>query len=381
MPRTVPPENPGKRGIWIRHEVLQHPELTWLSKTVYGLLDSSPSFRRKGVLVTDEQMAGALNVGLRTIKTSVHQLRQYGLIETSRDREKRRVLRGASIGPKTALCKTAGIKKETFKGGEGGILSDAPSSACKAPKEHEFFAKKRSRRAPDQLVEFWNRIIGPHPRHRSPDTGVYKNSSTILRRIKSGRFLDHYGPDRDWCEHHKITDRLMTTQLSRQEVQRGLVLLSKLYLPEFWPNNKSTLPRELHSLLYNPRTGRSMFYFVMARGLFKAGASGDRREDLTPEGQLILSTLKEINSNGIGPTPNLKAQQAVKRISDWRKAHPSTESEFTLKRLVEHFCDWLLDQHKSGIRRTVTLASFGPGSASWDWFVDAEERKLGFTLR
>jgi len=101
------------------------------------------------------------------------------------------------------------------------------------------------------LVEYWNNL--PNTRkHKNPSTKTYKKAVRFFGMMKAGKF--------DTLSVKNIDKRSLAEKLTDNDIRETLNDMVKYYHDDYWPADKSKVPKDLHSMLYNPQTGTSWFY-------------------------------------------------------------------------------------------------------------------------
>jgi len=111
-------------------------------------------------------------------------------------------------------------------------------------------------------LEKWNSFQSTQS-HNSPNTKTYKKARQYFFQLVRGTFWQNKVLDEDWWKRCKIPQSWKTKRWPRSKLLEGLESLEKLFLEGYWPPDKSKLPRDLPSLLYNSNTGKSFFFQVL----------------------------------------------------------------------------------------------------------------------
>lgn len=121
----------------------------------------------------------------------------------------------------------------------------------------------------NQLIRYWNDLPGVQRKIRIVSSGhqntkVYAITAKKLVSLMQGNFGRKYHITPKQIQR----DRLKTAVLKKhteniiKQTMNDLVLL---YDPEHLPKDKSMVPKDLHRLIYNERTGFSWFFSVSKR--------------------------------------------------------------------------------------------------------------------
>lgn len=166
--------------------------------------------------------------------------------------------------PKSTIGAPAMIKEKTNARIQAGLLPRREINVARQrreidrPKLITGFDRQPPR---NKFVEHWNALPGPHRHHPNPVSQVYKTAARTVNQLsKSGfRFFD---VDREWMNNCGIPFELIGRQWTTEEIQDGLKRLASLFTPDFNPNG-TEFPRDLGTLIYNPRSRKSQFLRVM----------------------------------------------------------------------------------------------------------------------
>lgn len=111
----------------------------------------------------------------------------------------------------------------------------------------------KEKRKPHPIVEFWN-DLDAGARHTDPDKKTYQKAVTHIARLRKGIFgqFIKLSPDATYID---IADREFTDE----EIKKTISNMALMFKDGYWPEDKKRLPRDLATLLYNPRTQKSMF--------------------------------------------------------------------------------------------------------------------------
>lgn len=114
----------------------------------------------------------------------------------------------------------------------------------------------------DSFVEGWNSLKNKYPfiqLHKKPSTKIYQNAVKLIRHLKFGTFGDMCHVDHDFREKNHISQKLLSKKWSETEIKQTIEKLPLFFMKGYWPYNKDTLPKDLSSLIFNPRTNSSFF--------------------------------------------------------------------------------------------------------------------------
>jgi len=69
----------------------------------------------------------------------------------------------------------------------------------------------------------------------------------------------NYSFDEEFLESNKITDKLLKKKWTCKEIKKILMKINNMYKDEYWPYDKSKLPRDLDTIIYNSTSQKSLF--------------------------------------------------------------------------------------------------------------------------
>jgi hypothetical protein len=135
--------------------------------------------------------------------------------------------------------------------------------------------KKKHIPRKNAIVEFWNTL--PYVRnHYDPSSKVYRKASQRIRLLRSGKIGKKFALDPKWADRMGIPKKAWNgTIWSDKKIKLNLERLSKIFHPEYLPRDKSRMPRDLPTLIYNERSGKSLFIKYYYQDPTKADAYED----------------------------------------------------------------------------------------------------------
>lgn len=116
--------------------------------------------------------------------------------------------------------------------------------------------KNKKKKCP--YVELWNTLPNG-TKHKDVKTNTYKKLRTIFRSLRRGTF---FKSNMFYSDSNQMDD-FSSLKFSDKQIIRGIKRLNKLFETDYWPEDKKYLPKNLMTLLFNPRTHHSYFLSVM----------------------------------------------------------------------------------------------------------------------
>ena len=159
------------------------------------------------------------------------------------------------------------IKEETKKEINKEYKEDIKKEINKEYKEDikkeikEEIKKEIKKEKKNDLIEYWNSLNNT-PKHKLPNTKVYKDIVTYFKYFKNGTVLKKIRLNKEYLKKNNIPITKLMKKWSDKEIKENLLKLSKIFTKGYWPVNKNKIPKNLSNLIYNTRTNRSMFLLV-----------------------------------------------------------------------------------------------------------------------
>lgn len=257
-----------EKGVYFPAEVLNNRELTWASRYLFSLIKNFHSADRKCFAsnswfsqyldCTEQHISN--NIGeLERLSYIKRQVVSFRYIDKSTGRHKYKTKRIIEIDNSYKYiykpCITKVIVNNYSSNNHSSILSkdkivEPPSVVYK-----RFFRKKPETTAiKNRLITYWNNLDWTRS-HKDQKSKVYKQCSKLLNQLKQGKFSKGKELCPKWLVKHR---HLVDKQWSEKELKQAIDSVS-LYLKEgYWPENKDRMPKDLASLIYNPRSKKSL---------------------------------------------------------------------------------------------------------------------------
>jgi hypothetical protein len=113
----------------------------------------------------------------------------------------------------------------------------------------------------NHLFSYWNNISTM--RTHKEGTKRHKKINELFRQLKMGTFYRQNALDKEYLKIHKIPTDYKNKKWTDEEIKITIDHLANSLLDGYTPEvDKSSWPRDLDTLIFNPRTGKSMFLKV-----------------------------------------------------------------------------------------------------------------------
>jgi hypothetical protein len=118
-------------------------------------------------------------------------------------------------------------------------------------------AKKQKVTPPqtDRLVDYWNR---KKIRVHQVTSKTYQESSRLFRLLKNGKFHEKREFDEQWLKRQPEARELIKKNWEHADLKDAIDKLSAMFYEGNWPEDKSRLPKDLSTLIYNPHSKKSL---------------------------------------------------------------------------------------------------------------------------
>lgn len=234
-------------GIWIPAEILCIKELTLIEKSFLMEIDYLDN--EKGCYASNKYFAEIFQITNSRASQVVNSLIKKEYIcakyEYQGKKIKKRILN---------------ILKGVIKYSKGGYLENAKERYTLIDTHYK---KKRSdsKESPKifkvhPLTKFWNEMS--NTRKHKETSKIHSRINQLIKDLKKGKFYTYYWDD-DFLKQNRLNDLFLKKEWTNKEIKEILLQLNKLYEDRYWPYDKSKLPRDFETMLYNKRTGKSFF--------------------------------------------------------------------------------------------------------------------------
>jgi len=116
---------------------------------------------------------------------------------------------------------------------------------------------------PNIIKNEWNSNSTVTTHRIEPGNKTYENIKELMLSLFNGSFSKGKYWDKDWIK--TIPEDLLKKKWSVDEVRKGVQESAKYSMAGYWPLSKSVGFKKLSTILYNPKTGKSMFLQAVAR--------------------------------------------------------------------------------------------------------------------
>jgi hypothetical protein len=251
------------------------------------------------------------------------------------------------------------------------------------PESTERTRKPSIKRSP--YLSHWN-MLPNLTHHIKTDTKTYPAAVLACRQLTRGTFFKGVKYDPEHKRRHNISDHWFTKKWTREEILRGMDLLSQLYSPGYWGYGKMKGSRSLMSLFYS-RNSKSMLLAVMADpSLTVPLADKQQVKDPTPYLTELFTPLWSNGNGGLPPRELRALVRGVKSIGEYQSRMvppPFDEGAFYhFYGTPDKLCRQLRD-HIRGMGKVPRPDQVKASGWLWDEFVKGQEenRRIRFRLR
>ncbi len=369
------------------------------AKLLYGDITFFTQWGSVKCFVSNETLCQLIGKKQSAITSAIKELKNEGFIETTFDGRKRYI----QLVHEIDLQKQGGLreylKEHLFTNQPSGksldtlaenhyhnnidknIVKVSKDTSSVFKKNGDSNSKDSSESIPKKnaLIDFWNSLNGA--KHRDTSTKTYRRATILLNQLRNGTFLARNQIDKGFLDKNKIkfpADK----NWDRAELRQGMRRLSNLLTGGYWPQDKSRLPKDLPSLLYNPQTGTSLFLMVMANEpkLINANANEKALGALPSRMAEAFDAMFELGSQRgqfvKGLQSILKFHQRMITLPDeyhnirywFREPH----------KLCEDYARWLAEQDWLD---TIQVSAISAESKLWDKYITEQEKSLQTKLR
>ena len=206
-------------------------------------------------------------------------------------------------------------------------------------------SKKDAKKNP--LLEYWNAIEWTRT-HKDTNSKTYKKAVCNLNKLKQGCFAKGKEFDPHWKQCHL---KLLNRKWTDKQLESAIDYVS-LYLKDgYWPEYKEGLPKDLPTLIYNPRTKKSLLLTAYKAKPELLSESNKLPMELDEKVTNMFLMILRDHYNQFGDNKK-KAAEAL-----------STDEFASLIRganSVIHYNDWLIEKLRKEKRYEMLNNFYGP---------------------
>lgn len=334
--------------ILIPTAVLLDARLTNTAKLIFGLAMVAKLPK------DNKTLSILLDVSQPTVSAAFSQLTELGLLETAKIRNVRTIISGSKIGLETRQFRV----KEIFTRGGASPYNISSFNKLKEQSSPKTVSADSLRRI-HPYIKFWNSL--PNTRkHAQPSSKVYKEILRKFRMMRKGIYFTKVHLDKDWLAKNKITKKQLAKKWGERSIKQAMQELDKLLTEGYWPKDKSKLPKSLNSLLYNPRTQKSLFLYVYMNGAHLLDPPKRARlTHLQPYCTRVSTMLRELcgmeEHSIIGSTD---VEYLLKALLEEYKEHPLLTDNFdTFDGFIQNYSNWFYRKigHEKSVRKCINF--------------------------
>ncbi|MGD8707118.1 MAG: helix-turn-helix domain-containing protein [Nitrosopumilaceae archaeon] len=113
----------------------------------------------------------------------------------------------------------------------------------------------------NKITKYWNSLS--HTRkHKESSKKTNQKINQLILDLKNGKFSNYFW-DKEFLKTNKISKKYLSKKWTDQEIEKILKRVNNLYRSEYWPYDKTKLPRDLSTVFYNQSTGKSFFLLCL----------------------------------------------------------------------------------------------------------------------
>ena len=349
----------GFKGIWIPANLYLREDLNWAEKILLLEIDSLNK-DDKGCFASNEYLGGFVGKSSETVSKTIAKLKELNLIkEIGFDGRKRRLV------VISASYKTTEQKSRK--------LLHSNNSLVICSKEHVRESKKQDsllkRSFGNRCVKVWNEFPFTVT-HKSPT--IIKTIDLFMKELIQGTFLENKSISKEYFKRHKLS--LNGKQYTKTQLLQGIRNVA-LYSKQGYPDLRI---KDLSSLIYNDRTGTSVFLSVLTsppKPLRDERPINDSNQRITD----LFIDLFEIHND----TDRVRLVDGIKSLVKYQEKIklriPKMHRLYgTPYKLCKTYCEWIGAQEWVD---TIHIGMIRADGKMWKKFIeDQEEDCWGYSL-
>lgn len=227
-------------------------------------------------------------------------------------------------------------------------------------------------------LKYWNDLPGV-PHHTMIGTKVRKTSSKYIRKLMRGVFFNQYAISADFIKRNSIDlPSMLGRPLSIYEIQDTMYHISKFYHRDYWPADKTLMPRSLPDVIWHPKAHNSLFLqaiFNPTERLDQPTALENKHPAIT---KMFIDTLN-LSING----DERKFINGISALIEFRKKiKPDNYGKVkywfgTDMKLCYEYAKWISEQDWL----IPSIHVINPTNKLFIHFIEDQEKDLGIALR
>jgi len=115
----------------------------------------------------------------------------------------------------------------------------------------------------DPIIQQWNSIPTVTKHRIDPSNKTYQQIKDTMLALFNGSFNHGRYWDETWIK--TIPEDILTKKWSVPEVKATILEVAKMSMPGYWPPTDKSYFKNLSTMLYNPKSGKSMFIQASVR--------------------------------------------------------------------------------------------------------------------
>lgn len=337
------------------------------TKLMYGEI-TALSNKHGYCFASNKYFSNLYGVSITSISTWINQLKQNGYIiiemvyENPQKITQRRITITTNRGIKENFNR--GIK-ENFKDNSidyNNTINSIYSDSDESPKKV----------LTHPIMDYWNSLETTR-KHLKADSKVYKTAIRYLKQLNTGTF----GKMVTLKVEQKLSSTDRIKKWTNDEIKQVLDTTLLVFQAGYWPTDKSQIPTDLASLIYNPRSQFSWFL----RCWKNPPQAIEQQIEIISKDEKALSLYQQV-FNVSSQKMNRRLVMIVNVLYDWYTKkmlqYPSAsfDAHFgTFERFAKKHCEWLYTQGKD-----IHLSYCKLDAQNFTRFLDSIQKNYGYNL-
>jgi hypothetical protein len=203
-----------------------------------------------------------------------------------------------------------GNKNDTLNNTSYRSIKDTPKKGSVNVVKINSFTRK--------CIDTWNSISYVR-HHKKENSKIYLKISKYVDEMIKGNFDIDKAFDKDWMDRHKITSKYLGRRFSRRQILSGIENVSLMFKEGYFPQEKNSLPKSLPRLMYNSRTGTSLFI----SSIIKKPEPMLRKRNVVDKNPVYTGMFKEyLRIENIDARDLIKLIKGIESILEFRSGIP-----------------------------------------------------------
>lgn len=222
------------------------------------------------------------------------------------------------------------------------------------------------------IMDYWNSLETTR-KHLKANSKVYKTAIRYLKQLNTGTF----GKMVTLKVEQKLSSTDRIKKWTNDEIKQVLDITLLVFQAGYWPTDKSQIPTDLASLIYNPRSQFSWFL----RCWKNPPQAIEQQIEIISKDEKALSLYQQV-FNLSSQKMNRRLVLVVNALYDWYTKkmlqYPSAsfDAHFgTFERFAKKHCEWLYTQGKD-----IHISYCKLDAQNFTRFLDSIQKNYGYNL-